>query len=95
MSKRIRRDRRCIWVDSEETAKNIERYCVDNGLVEDSFARAYTTCHAMDLGTRFDPKWAVIFYCTLNQWNRIEEQYDLSRLNSYKYTYEYELSLSK
>lgn len=90
MLKRIRRGRRYILVDSEKTAKNIERYCLDNSLVEGLFGEAYTTCYATNIENEINPKWAVIFYCTLDQWKQIEKHYNLIRLNT-KYIYEYKL----
>lgn len=95
MSKRIRRDRRKIWVDCKETAKNIEQHCLDKGFVDGLFGEAYTTCHTMNCGTKTKPKWCVIFYCTLDQWNQIAKHYGLIRLNTYEYTYDYELGPSK
>lgn len=94
MSKRIRRDRRTIWVDSDKTAKNIERFCLENNFVEGEFTKAYTTCYAVNLGDKFNPKWAVIFQCTLDEWNRIADHYNLVRLKRYKHTFDYELGLS-
>ena len=95
MLKRIRRDRRYVFVDSEEIAIKIESYCLDNNLVEGRFGEGvYTTCYATNLGTKINPKWAVIFYCTLEQWKHIKKHYNLVKLNIYNYGQYYELSLS-
>lgn len=93
MSKRIRRLSRCILCDSEEIARGIERYCLDNGFVEGMRGKAYTTCYASYLGTtRFgSSKWAVTFDCTLDQWNRIANHYDLVRLKTFKYHFVYKM----
>lgn len=92
MTKRIRRDRRIILVDSEKMAMNTEQICLKNKFVEGEFGSgAYTTCYASNLGNEFESKWAVIFYCTLDEWNHIMKYYDLIRLDTYKYHYEYEL----
>lgn len=87
MSKRIRRDCRRILCDSEEIARSIERYCLDNGFVEGEF----TKCLVESPGTRLHPKWTVVFYCTLDQWNRIEKHYDLVRLKTVKYHLNYKM----
>lgn len=100
MAKRIKRNYRMIWVDSEKTAKDIEQFCKENKLVgglcdEDGFTiNTYVDAHhtyVKDSPT----DWCVTFLCTLDEWNRVSEHYNLKRLVSYKYHLNYELGLSR
>lgn len=91
MSKRIRRDRRTILVDSEKAARDIERYCLEKRLVDGLFTLALTTCYATNIGTKMNPEWAVVFYCTLEQWNRISDAFNLIREKRHKYSFYYRL----
>lgn len=99
MAKRIKRNYRMIWVDSEKTAKDIEQFCKENKLVGwmyRMYGERFTYVHAHHTYVKDSPTdWCVTFLCTLEEWNRVSEHYNLKRLVSYKYHLNYELGLSR
>lgn len=78
--KRLRRDRRYIMVDDMETAENIKRYCLSE-IIDDRWC----SCYISNDRSVFGVKIAVCFYCTLEEWRQIMNQYDLIKTKDYNH----------